>query len=91
MADLDLSSSDSEAEFSGFTIADIENTSVDYVPDSDPDSDITISSVNSGDLSDFGESDGENGDEAVEAPEWTYNFGEVEVEPFCSGKWPYFT
>ena len=57
MADLDLSSSDSEAEFSRFTAADIENTSVDYVPNSDPDSDITISSVNS-DLSDFGESDG---------------------------------
>ena len=31
MADLDLSSSDSENEFSGFTAADIENTSVGHV------------------------------------------------------------
>ena len=54
MADLDMNSSDNEAEFAGFTNEDIENSNDSYVPDSDPDSDITISSVHSSDMSDFG-------------------------------------
>ena len=90
MADLDISSSDSESEFTGFSTEDIQNTSADYVPDSDPDSDITISSVNSSDLTDLGETDGENGDGDNVAPEWTSDFGEIEVEPFVQESGPNF-
>ena len=54
MADLDMNSSDNEAEFAGFTYEDTENSNDSYVPDSDPDSVITISSVHSSDISDFG-------------------------------------
>ena len=55
MADLDMNSSDNEAEFAGFTNEDIENKNDSYVPDSDPDLDITISSVHSSDITNFGE------------------------------------
>ena len=86
-----MNSSDNEAEFAGFTNEDIENTNDSYVPDSDPDSDITISSVHSSDITNFGESDGESGidnDNAVVPDEWTCDFGEIEVEPFIQESGP---
>ena len=91
MADLDMNSSDNEAEFAGFTNEDIENSNDSYVPDSDPDSDITISSVHSSDMSDFGESVGESGNDndiVVVPDEWTCDFGEIEVEPFVQESGP---
>ena len=89
MADLDMNSSDNEAEFAGFTYEDIENSNDSYVPDSDPDLDVTISSVHSSDISDFGETDGESGNDNVVVPdEWTRDFGEIEVEPFVQESGP---
>ena len=82
MADLDMNSSDNEAEFAGFTNEDIENTNDSYVSDSDPDLDITISSVHSSDITDFGKSDGDSGndnDNAVVPDEWTCDFGRLKV------------
>ena len=84
-----LSSEDSNSEFSRFNSEDITNENDSYVPDSDPDSDIAVSSVNSSGLSDFRGEDGEDGndfndngqDEEIQ-PEWTQNFRDVQVDDF---------
>ena len=55
--------SDSD-EFTGFNAEDITIYN-DYIPDSDPDSDITVSSVQLDDISSLGEESGESGPDEI--------------------------
>ena len=72
--------SDSEEEFTGFSTEDI-NITNNYVPNSDPESDLTVSSVHSEDISDLGEeSGGESGTDEIGEAEWTQNFGESQLK-----------
>ena len=68
--------SDSDEEFTGFNAEDI-TIDNDYIPDSDPDSDITVSAVQSGDISSLGEESGESGPDEIGEAEWSQNFGEI--------------
>ena len=70
---------------------------VDYVPDSDPnsdsnpDSDITVLAVNSDDISDFGDETGESGiggEHGDQQAEWTQNFGGINVGEFDAPSGP---
>ena len=54
----------------------------DYIPDSDPDSDITVTSVQSGDISSLGEESGESGPDEIGEAEWSQNFGEITLDDF---------
>ena len=90
-----LSSEDSNSKFSGFNPEDITNENDSYVPDSDPDSDITVSSVNSSDLSDFGGENGEDGNNFNDneqdgeiQPQWTQNFRDVQIDDFTQESGP---
>ena len=81
--------SDSDEEFTGFNAEDI-TIDNDYIPDSDPDSDITVSSVQSGDISSLGEESGESGPDEIGEAEWSQNLGRLllmillmKVEPNC--------
>ena len=85
-----LSSEGSNSEFVGFNPEEItiEN---DFVPDSDPDSDITVSSVDTDDLSDFGEEEGAdgndinlNGENGEVQPEWSQNFRDIQIDDFTN-------
>ena len=73
--------SDSDKEFIGFNAEDItiEN---DYMPDSDPDSDITASYVQSGDISNLGEESGESGPDEIGEAQGSQNFGEITFDDF---------
>ena len=73
--------SDSDEEFTGFDAEDI-TIDNDYIPDSDPDSDITVSSVQSGDISSLGEESGESGPDETGEAEWSQNFGEITLDDF---------
>ena len=84
------------SDFIGFTEEDlVDNISV--VQDSDPNySDVEISSVESMDISDFGESeDGTmNSDVDVDVPQeivWTDNFRDVALDPFEKKQWSQIT
>ena len=48
-------SEDSNIEFTGFNSEDIANENDFYVPDSEPDSDISVSTLHSSDISNLGE------------------------------------
>ena len=61
MAANSVDSDDSNSEFFGFNPEDITIENENYVPDSDPDSDITVSAVNSDEISNFGDDSGESG------------------------------
>ena len=79
--------SDSDEEFTGFNAEDVRIESS-YIPDSDPDSDITVSSVHSDDISDLGEESGESGSDEIGEAEWTQNFGEINVDNFTEESGP---
>ena len=80
--------SDSEEEFTGFSTEDI-NITNNYVPNSDPESDLTVSSVHSEDISDLGEeSGGESGTDEIGEAEWTQNFGGITIENFTEQSGP---
>ena len=54
-----------------------------YVPNSDPESDLTVSSVHLEDISDLGEEDGDgSGTDEIGEAEWTQNFGGFRTENF---------
>ena len=85
-----LISEGSNSEFVGFNPEEItiEN---DFVPDSDPDSDIMVSSVDTDDLSDLGEeerADGNdinlNGENGEVQPEWSQNFRDIQIDDFTN-------
>ena len=85
-----LGSEDSNAEFVGFNPEEITNDNDSFVPDSEPDSDITVSSVNTDDLSDFGGEDGYdgndinfNGENREVQPEWSQNFRNIQIDDFA--------
>ena len=61
MVVISVDSDDSKSEFLGFNPEDITIENENYVPDSDPDSDITVSAVNSDEISNFGDESGESG------------------------------
>ena len=56
-------SEDSNIEFPGLNSEDIVNENDFYVPDSEPDSDISVSTVHSSDISNLGEESGESGND----------------------------
>ena len=69
-------SEDSNIEFTGFNSEDIANDF--YVPDSEPDSDISDSTVHSSDISNLGDESGESGNETNDGDqqaEWTQILG----------------
>ena len=71
-------SEDSNIEFTGFNSEDIVNENDFYVPDSEPDPDISVSTVHSSDISKLVEESGEHGNETNDVDqqaEWTQNFG----------------
>ena len=77
-------SDDSNSEFCGFNPEDITNSNENYVPDSDPnsdsnpDSDITVSAVNSDNISNFRDETGDSGiggEHEDHQAEWTQNLG----------------
>ena len=78
------------SEFLGFNPEEIRNENDFYVPDSDPDSDITVSSVNTDEFSNFGDEHGEsrNGEPGDQQAEWTQNFGGINVDEFQSESGP---
>ena len=85
-----LSSEGSNSEFVGFNPEEItiEN---DFVPDLDPDSDITVSSVDTDDLFDLGEEEGAdgndinlNGENGEVQPEWSQNFRDIQIDDFTN-------
>ena len=61
MAANSVDSADSNSEFFGFNPEDITIENENYVPDSDPDSDITVLAVNSDEILSFGDESGESG------------------------------
>ena len=78
------------SEFLGFNPEEIRNENDFYVPDSDPDSDITVSSVNTDEFSNCGDEHGEsgNGEPGDQQAEWTQNFGGINVDEFQSESGP---
>ena len=73
--------SDSHEEFAGLNAGDIAIDN-DYTPDSDPDLDITVPSVQSGDISSLGEESGESGSDKIGQAEWSQNFAEITFDDF---------
>ena len=78
-------SEDSNIEFTGFNSEDIVDEIDFYVPDSEPDSDISVSTVHSSDISNLGEESGESGNETNDGnqqAEWTQNFEGISINAF---------
>ena len=66
---------DSDIEkFTGFTQANLGDENNDFIPDSEPDSDFSISMVHSSDISNLGEESGESGTDEIWEAEWTQKF-----------------
>ena len=53
-----------------------------YVPDSEPDSDISVSTVHSSDISNLGEESGNETHDRDQQAEWTQNFGGISINAF---------
>ena len=78
-------SEDSNIEFTGFNSEDIVNENDFYVPDSEQDSNISVSAVHSSDISNLGVESGESGSETNDGDkqaEWTQNFGGISINAF---------
>ena len=79
----DYSDSDSE-ECTGFTQADLGDENNYFIPDSEPDSDFSICTVHSIDISNLGEEILESGTDEIGEAEWTQNFGGITIDNFNS-------
>ena len=75
--------SDSDCEeFTGFTQADLGDENNNSIPDSEPDSDFSISTVHSSAISNLGEESGKRGTDDTGEAEWTQSFGGVTIDNF---------
>ena len=91
MAANSVDSDDSNSEFFGFNPEDITIENDNYVPDSDPDSDITVLVVNSDEISNLWDDSGESGTGGEHGDlqaEWTQNFGGINIDEFDTPSGP---
>ena len=78
-------------EFFGFNPEDITIENDNYVPDSDPDSDINVLAVNSDEISNFGDDSGESGTGGEHGTcklSWLKIFGGINVDEFDTPSGP---
>ena len=75
-------------EFTGFTQADLGDENNDFMPDSEPDSDFSISTVHSSDILNLGEESGESCTDKIGEAEWTQNFGGITIDNFTQKSGP---
>ena len=76
------SDSDSE-EFTGFTQADLGDENNDFIPDSGPNSDFSISKVHSSDISNLGDQSDDSSTDEIGDAEWTQHLGGLPLTTYA--------